>query len=748
MDKFKVLIIRFKFVLKIIYKRFTLIADIVKHLKSVNYVKHNLSYHDFMLMIKDNLKINNFINFPDKNSLNSIKAGYSQIEFSVKNIINHEFDLLGSGKVKVKYNMETRGFEGIKFEEKLTENEINDIKTNTIGYIEKVINKKLDFNYEPIDWHIDFKSGYRWNKKNWYKKITFGNVKGADVKIPWELSRCSHFVVLGEAFLLTGDEKYSKEFVCQALDWLYNNPFQFGVNWACTMDVAIRACNWVVALSFFQNSRVLTKDFLIDISKSLYLHGVHIINNLEKGLLRIKNNHYIADLSGLLYIGTYFSFTDFGKKWINIATNELKKEISTQVYHDGTNFEASTCYHRLALELFFYPLLFSIKSSPEFNYSDFVLIGNKMFGKSYIEKIYDMFKVVAVLADSKGFIAQIGDNDNGMLHIFSETQIRDMRYLLFEAREFFKNSIYDISIFKFDSFKNDIISFFLFGKFLKEDNDLEKELIGQKIGLNVLAGSGWIVFKHKVKSDNYNIVIACGPNGQNDKGGHCHNDKLSFSLNINGIDIFVDPGTYVYTPNEEARNLFRSTGYHNTVMVDDKEQNGFIKNNIFYLNNDSKPRIIKACENRDLMILIGEHYGYIRNKYHIIHQRQYIFEKEKCNLFIKDIIKMNSSNLHKFDFNFIFSPHVNLKSIPQTYNFFIQYTKDNSLKLSLFGDTDFNCGIKETYYSDGYGKKCRTNSINYNCKNNLSFETFFAISRLEDEFDAYYIKKLFSEEII
>ncbi|MBM3701500.1 MAG: hypothetical protein FJW63_00680 [Actinobacteria bacterium] len=109
---------------------------------------------------------------------------------------------------------------------------------------------------------------------------------------------------------------------------------------------------------------------------------------------------------------------------------------------------------------------------------------------------------------------------------------------------------------------------------------------------------------------------------------------------------------------------------------------------------------------------------------------------------------MNSSNLCKFDFNFIFSPHVTLKSIPQTYNFFIQYTKDNSLKLSLFGDTDFNCQIKEAHYSDGYGKKCRTNSINYNCKNNLSFETFFAISRLEDEFDAYYIKKLFSEEII
>jgi len=38
----------------------------------------------------------------------------------------------------------------------------------------------------------------------------------ADVKVPWELSRHQHFVTLGQAFVLTGDEKYAREFVAAA----------------------------------------------------------------------------------------------------------------------------------------------------------------------------------------------------------------------------------------------------------------------------------------------------------------------------------------------------------------------------------------------------------------------------------------------------------------------------------------------------------------------------------------------------
>ena len=73
----------------------------------------------------------------------------------------------------------------------------------------------------------------------------------ADVKVPWELSRHQHFVTLGQAYVLTGDEKYAREFVAQLGAWMAENPPMLGVNWACTMDVALRVISWTLAWHLF-----------------------------------------------------------------------------------------------------------------------------------------------------------------------------------------------------------------------------------------------------------------------------------------------------------------------------------------------------------------------------------------------------------------------------------------------------------------------------------------------------------------
>ncbi|MBA7523115.1 hypothetical protein ES705_15238 [subsurface metagenome] len=59
-----------------------------------------------------------------------------------------------------------------------------------------------DKRLERIDWHFDFKSGYRWNPKKYYKDIEIPYGK-ADIKVPWELSRFQHLSILGEAYCLS-----------------------------------------------------------------------------------------------------------------------------------------------------------------------------------------------------------------------------------------------------------------------------------------------------------------------------------------------------------------------------------------------------------------------------------------------------------------------------------------------------------------------------------------------------------------
>ena len=82
-------------------------------------------------------------------------------------------------------------------------------------------------------------------------------------------------------------------------------------------------------------------------------------------------------------------------------------------------------------------------------------------------------------------------------------------------------------------------------------------------------GMGLYIFK----SPHLYMTVRCGEIGQNGNGGHAHNDQLSITLRIDGKDIIVDPGTYLYTPLPERRNEFRSTMAHFTVQKDGAEQN-------------------------------------------------------------------------------------------------------------------------------------------------------------------------------
>ncbi len=215
--------------------------------------------------------------------------------------------------------------------------------------------------YQQIDWHSDFKSGYRWDPEMYFSKIRIGYTDGVDIKIPWELSRFQHLNILGQAYLITKDKKYLTEFVNQITDWIDNNPVGFGVNWNCTMDVAIRVANWLVASEYFFKEDTLPKDFLYKFYSSVYEHGKFIRSHFERS--KITTNHYLSDIVGLFFIAVYCPFLKESKKWLGFCIKELAKEIGKQVYEDGCDFEASTSYHRLVLEMFFYCSLLIICSS-------------------------------------------------------------------------------------------------------------------------------------------------------------------------------------------------------------------------------------------------------------------------------------------------------------------------------------------------------------------------------------------------
>ena len=85
-----------------------------------------------------------------------------------------------------------------------------------------------------------------------------------------------------------------------------------------------------------------------------------------------------------------------------------------------------------------------------------------------------------------------------------------------------------------------------------------------------------------LQNDSTHVFIDCGEIGMRGRGGHGHNDILSFELFMRGSGVISDCGAYVYTASREWRNKFRSTAFHNTIQVDDEEVNRFVEPNALW----------------------------------------------------------------------------------------------------------------------------------------------------------------------
>jgi len=422
---------------------------------------------------------------------------------------------------------------------------------------------------ENIDWHVDFKTGWRWKPK-YYKKVHFMDLTNPyDVKVPWELNQYRHFVTLGKAYWYTGDEKYVKEFVSQIENWIKSNPPKFGVNWVCTMEVAIRAVNWIWGYYFFKDSSSLTDEFIIKFLKSMLIHGRHIMGNLEKG--KINSNHYLSDLAGIVYLGVMFPEFKEAKKWREFGVSELIKEMDNQVYSDGVDYEGSTCYHRLVTELFISATVLCLKNRLMFEDG---FGGEKSTSKWfpfpdwYMQRLEKMIEYVMYYTKPDGKAPQIGDNDDGRLHILSnygDWDRLDHRYILSMGAVLFENPDFKKMAGEFHE-----EAFWLFGiEGLEKFNSLPESNI--ELSSKAFLHSGIYIMRDK---DLY-VIIDCIPNNPKAPTGHVHNSRLSFELYAGDTTFIVDPGTYVYTADYKMRNLFRSTAYHNTVVIDGQEMNHF-----------------------------------------------------------------------------------------------------------------------------------------------------------------------------
>ena len=548
---------------------------------------------------------------------------------------------------------------------------------------------------EKIDWHVDFKTGHRWNPKTYYRHIRRAlHPGGHDIKVPWELSRCQHFTRLGQAYWMTGDEKYAQEFVAQIEDWIESNPWPFGVNWACTMDVAIRVVNWLWGLAFFSDSVSVTDEFLVELARSLLVHGRHIMGNLEGSREnRHTNNHYLSNIVGLVYLGICCRFFKEAERWLRFATEELWNEVFKQVYPDGVDFEASISYHRLVTELFLSPIILCQLND--------IPVPNEVM--EWLEK---MIEFVMYYTKPDGRVPLIGDADNGRLQrlkVWAEPEREwiDHRYLLAIGAVLFQRD--DFAQAAGEQWEE---AFWLLGEraiaYKEQFHRDNQPLLFLKS--QCFPDGGLYIMRH----DDLYMIIDAGDNGQKGHGGHAHNDTLSFELCAGGRTFISDSGTYVYTTDYRERNRFRSTAYHNTVMVDGQEISRFEERVLFQMIDNVQPHV-HTWETTDTYDLFdAEHDGYTRLADPIVHRRQVYFDKVTSLWLVRDLLL--GTGQHQFDWFWHFSPApVGL----ERNNAFTSWSEGSNLTVVLVDPPDIESRLEQGWVSYSYGQRQTAPVLHY-----------------------------------
>ena len=421
-----------------------------------------------------------------------------------------------------------------------------------------------------LPWHQDFKTGREWPVQ-FCKDIEYLELdKPSDVKVPWELSRAQHVPLLGQAYWLTGDERYAREFVAMVDDWIAKNPLGYGVNWACAMDVALRAVSWIWGLYFFGASTACADPgFRRRLARSLYMHGEFVSRNLETS--DINGNHYLSDAVGLVFLGVVFADTPDGQRWLAIGRRILSTEILAQVHEDGVDHEGSTPYHRLVLELFL---------------TGFLLLERAGQGVAaeYWQRLERMLDFVAAYTKPDGTSPLIGDADDGRVQKLGQQDLNDHRYLLSICAARFRRGDH----------KRVAGQFFDEGFWISGPEGAAAfdalPVAPVEPASAPFPGGGFYVLRNRAA----HLIVDCGEVGMRGRGGHGHNDILSFELALDGRNIVTDCGAFVYTASREWRNRFRSTAFHNTIEVDGEEVNRFVEPNALWQMRDDA-RLPQPC---------------------------------------------------------------------------------------------------------------------------------------------------------
>lgn len=380
-----------------------------------------------------------------------------------------------------------------------------------------------------IEWRRDPVSGIT-TPPRYFRRIPYLDARRAgDHKFIWELNRHQHWVLLAQAYLLTGRREFLDEIAAELDSWVRQNPFLGGINWTSALEVGFRALSWVWVYHLAGEAMDPTfrRRFLLE----LYRHGCYLKHNLS--VYFSPNTHLLGEAVALETLGLLF-----GGGWAETGARIVREQMEAQVREDGSHFEQSSYYHVYALDMF----LFHAVLADE--------------GARYKDKLGRMAAYLCDLLGPARTLSFLGDDDGGrFFHPYGD-RARFGRATLATASALLDRC--DQGAASEDAW----------------------EQAAWWLGPGAIRSSPEAAFTSKVyrnagvavlTAGTTHALVDAGPFGPG-SGGHSHSDTLSLVLRAGADEVLIDPGTYTYVGDAQWRDRFRGSAAHNTVRIAGRDQ--------------------------------------------------------------------------------------------------------------------------------------------------------------------------------
>lgn len=383
------------------------------------------------------------------------------------------------------------------------------------------------------DWHRDPVFGATWPRRYAGSLSLLRN--GGDVVTLWHLNKMVFLLDLAAAYRTTREPDLAARIYDLIDSWCVANPYLVGVNWVSPLDISTRLWVWSQALAAITDAAPPAEDRTGRIVRAVVRQADHVVSHFSEW--PIPNNHLLGEAAMVFAFAAYWPVWKDAASWMARTESILVSESQRQVLNDGVQYEASVNYHAYSLDFF---LLY--------------LHAKALRGESPHPVVAGKARAMATafmeLVMPSGRQPRIGDDTI------------DRFFVLAHALD---------------------------GPPLAPDQSTFADFVRPEHA-RVLATASWgrdlldvsVPARHArhfadagisvARTAEAAVVFAHGPqHRQIYSHGHLHADAGSFELEIEGVPVVVDAGTYVYFVDTQARDYFRSARAHNAPVVDEME---------------------------------------------------------------------------------------------------------------------------------------------------------------------------------